>query len=234
MVLARRPAGRRRAERHDVSQPRARPLPPHQTGRAARSLRHRGLGPDRHPNGAQPEYRDLPQEMMSPEVDYRRRPSEDFARATVIHRRRRPAPGRRGHYLVELRRRRAAPHDAAAGPRVLALGATSTTAPKCSSVAPPARIRGRGPAREAERRAGPDALLGNEYAEYGYEAENRAVRHRVSPPATSRNSTSTPGGEVTELLMACYMSAEQGRVMRWKPEGLASYVPPVARAGRAR
>ena len=37
------------------------------------------------------------------------------------------------------------------------------------------------------------------------------------------------GLEVTELLMTCYMSAEQGRVIDWKPADLASYVPPVAR-----
>jgi hypothetical protein len=34
---------------------------------------------------------------------------------------------------------------------------------------------------------------------------------------------------VTELLMTCYMSAEEERVIEWKPEGLLNYVPPVAR-----
>jgi hypothetical protein len=29
--------------------------------------------------------------------------------------------------------------------------------------------------------------------------------------------------------MACYMSAEEGRVLDWKPADLESYVPPVAR-----
>ena len=37
------------------------------------------------------------------------------------------------------------------------------------------------------------------------------------------------GREVTELLMACYMSAEQERVVEWKPPGLDTYMPPVAR-----
>ena len=37
------------------------------------------------------------------------------------------------------------------------------------------------------------------------------------------------GRDVTELLMTCYMSAEHGRVIDWKPDGLMKYVPPVAR-----
>jgi hypothetical protein len=37
------------------------------------------------------------------------------------------------------------------------------------------------------------------------------------------------GLEVTELLMACYMSAEQERVLDWRPAGLDAYIPPVAR-----
>ena len=32
-----------------------------------------------------------------------------------------------------------------------------------------------------------------------------------------------------ELLMACYMSAEQERVVDWKPAGLEAFVPAVAR-----
>ena len=30
--------------------------------------------------------------------------------------------------------------------------------------------------------------------------------------------------------MACYMSAEQERVLPWRPDGLETYQPPVARA----
>jgi hypothetical protein len=40
------------------------------------------------------------------------------------------------------------------------------------------------------------------------------------------------GLEVTELLMACYMSAEEGRVIDWKPADLETYVPLPARQGR--
>ena len=71
-------------------------------------------------------------------------------------------------------------------------------------------------------------LVGNEPAEYGYEAENRAfvtAFARGEQPELDFHA----GRDVTELLMACYMSAEQGRVLPWKPDGLLGYVPLVAR-----
>ena len=69
---------------------------------------------------SRPEYARLLQEMMSSEVDWARHPSEDFARATVKYVDEDGLPlDRRGHHLVELRRRGAASHDGADGPRVL-------------------------------------------------------------------------------------------------------------------
>jgi predicted dehydrogenase len=72
-------------------------------------------------------------------------------------------------------------------------------------------------------------VVGNESAEYGYEAENRhfvrAFLDGVQPELDFR-----AGRDVAELLMACYMSAEQERVLDWKPDGLEHYVPPVARS----
>jgi predicted dehydrogenase len=71
-------------------------------------------------------------------------------------------------------------------------------------------------------------LLGNEAADYGYEGENRhfanAFADGVQPELNFH-----AGRDVTELLMACYMSAEQERVIEWKPAGLESYLPAVAR-----
>jgi predicted dehydrogenase len=71
-------------------------------------------------------------------------------------------------------------------------------------------------------------VVANEAGEYGYEAENRYfVKCFLDgrQPAESFHA----GLEVTELLMACYMSAEQERTLGWKPAGLEAYVPPVAR-----
>ncbi len=52
VVLARRPAGRRRAERHDVPQPRGRTLPADQAGRAARTASGRPRSPRRSPRSS--------------------------------------------------------------------------------------------------------------------------------------------------------------------------------------
>jgi hypothetical protein len=71
-------------------------------------------------------------------------------------------------------------------------------------------------------------VVGNEAAEYGYEGENRhfvqKFRDGVQPEQDFR-----AGLEITELLMTAYMSAEKECAIDWKPEGLETYVPPVAR-----
>jgi predicted dehydrogenase len=71
-------------------------------------------------------------------------------------------------------------------------------------------------------------IVGNEAAEYGYEAENRyftrAFLDGIQPEVNFH-----AGRDVTELLMTCYMSAEQERVIEWKPKDLQSYVPLPAR-----
>jgi predicted dehydrogenase len=71
-------------------------------------------------------------------------------------------------------------------------------------------------------------VIGNEAAEYGYEAENRhfvrCFLDGVQPEDDFRS-----GLEITELLMAAYLSAERGCSLDWKPEGLETYRPPVSR-----
>jgi predicted dehydrogenase len=71
-------------------------------------------------------------------------------------------------------------------------------------------------------------IVGDEAAEYGYEGENRhfvrCFLDGVQPEEDFR-----AGLEVTELLMTAYMSAEQERTIDWKPDGLDRYVPAVAR-----
>ena len=94
--------------------------------------------------------------------------------------------------------------------------------------------------RLQEQRAGEDLIekqnaeqglmpiVGNEAAEYGYENENRAFTQMfldgIQPELNFH-----AGRDVTELLMACYMSAEEERVIEWKPANLQSYVPLPAR-----
>jgi predicted dehydrogenase len=70
-------------------------------------------------------------------------------------------------------------------------------------------------------------VVAGEAAAYGYEAENRHfVRAflRGEPGAL----TFDDGVEVVKILMAAYMSAEQGKTLAFPPPGLAKFVPQVA------
>ena len=61
----------------------------------------------------------------------------------------------------------------------------------------------------------------------GYEGENwhmvQSFLKGVSPSLTFHD-----GLEVVRLLMAAYMSAEQGRTIEFPPQGLEEFVPAVA------
>jgi predicted dehydrogenase len=70
-------------------------------------------------------------------------------------------------------------------------------------------------------------VLGNEAAEYGYESQNRYFVQCFLAGKQPEESF-YDGLEVTELLMTAYMSAEQERTIEFKPEGLDSFVPLVA------
>jgi predicted dehydrogenase len=178
---------------------------------------------------SRPEYADLLRETMGSEVDYRRRPAEDFARATV-------------HYEDE------------AGTRMIVEATTSWSfvgaglrlslellgpeySMSANSLDAGARVffsrRLKGKAGEdlVEKQNAEQGLMpvvGSETAEYGYEGENRfftrAFLDGVQPELDFR-----AGREVTELLMACYSSAEQERVLGFPPAGLDAFVPAVAR-----
>jgi predicted dehydrogenase len=178
---------------------------------------------------SRPEYADALKDVMGPEVDYRRRPAEDFARATV-------------HYV-----------DEAGNPLVVEattswsyVGAglrlsmellgpeysfSASSLDAGGKVFFSRRVKGAAGEDLVEKQNAEQGLMpfvGNEAAEYGYEGENRhfvrAFLDGVQPALDLR-----AGLEVTELLMACYMSAEQERVLAWKPAGLDAFVPAVAR-----
>jgi predicted dehydrogenase len=180
---------------------------------------------------SRPEYAQLLQEMMTSDVDYRRQPAEDFARATVKYVDEQGLPlvveattswsfvGAGLRLTMELM-----------GPEY---SMSSSTLGAGTTVFLSRRLRGLAGEDLLEKQNAEQGLMplvGNESAEYGYEGENRAFvtafAHGVQPELNFH-----AGLEVTELLMTCYMSAERGRVIPWKPDGLASYVPPVARPG---
>jgi predicted dehydrogenase len=178
---------------------------------------------------SRPEYVKLLQEMMSSDVDYARRPAEDFARATVNYVDESGLPlvveattswsfvGAGLRLTMEL-----------LGPEYSMSISTLETGTK---IFLSRRLRGEVGEDLVEKQNAEQGLLpllGNENADYGYEGENRhfvrAFLDGVQPELDFR-----AGRDVTELLMACYMSAEQERVIDWRPDGLVQYVPPVAR-----
>lgn len=178
---------------------------------------------------SRPEYARKLQEMMGNAVDYRKTPSEDFARATI-------------HYL-----------DEQGTPLIV------ETTTSWSYVGPGLRLSMEllGPeyslsmnslesgirlffSRKVHGQAGEDLvekqnaeqglmpIVGSETAEYGYEAENRYfVQCFLEGKQPQENFYD--GLEVTELLMTAYMSAEQERVVQFRPSDLDTYIPAVAR-----
>lgn len=184
---------------------------------------------------SRPEYASLLQEMMTSDVDYRRHPAEDFARATVNY------VDDEGHPLIVEATTSWSYVGAGLRLSMELMGPeyslSISTLDSGTKVFLSRRLRGMAGEDLLEKQnseQGQMPLIGNENAEYGYEGENRAFITAFAKGAQPELGFHA-GRDVTELLMACYMSAEQGRVIDWKPDGLLHYVPPVARpAGRER
>ncbi len=71
-------------------------------------------------------------------------------------------------------------------------------------------------------------VVSSEETEYGYTAENRhMVQSFIDGKRPGENFSD--GVNVTELLMAAYMSAERDRTVPFPPPGLDAFVPAVAR-----
>jgi predicted dehydrogenase len=168
-------------------------------------------------------------ESMGAEVDYAKRPAEDFARATVGYADEAGQP-----LIVEAT---TSWSFVGAGLRLSMelLGpeysVSVNTLDAGAKVFFSRRLRGEAGEDLVEKQNAEQGLmpvLGNEAAEYGYEDENRhfvrCFLDGVQPEEDFR-----AGLEVTELLMTAYMSAEQEKTLDWKPEGLERYVPAVAR-----
>jgi predicted dehydrogenase len=178
---------------------------------------------------SRPEYVELLRQMMGPDVDYKQRPAEDFARATVRYVDEAGLP-----LVVEAT---TSWSFVGAGLRLTMelLGPeysiSVNTLDAGAKVFFSRRLQGAAGEDLVEKQNAEQGLmpvLGNEAAEYGYESENRhfirSFLDGVQPEEDFR-----AGLEVTELLMTAYMSAEAERAIDWKPEGLESYIPPVAR-----
>jgi predicted dehydrogenase len=178
---------------------------------------------------SRPEYAEILRQTMGPEVDYLRRPAEDFARATITYVDDAGLPlvaevttswtyvGPGLRLSAEL-----------LGPEYsLAINSLNTSLNLFLS------RRVSGPAGEdlVEKQNAEQGLMpvvASETTEYGYEAENRYfVRAFIEGRMPEINCYD--GLEVTQLLMTAYRSAEEERTIYFDPEAINDFIPAVAR-----
>jgi predicted dehydrogenase len=179
---------------------------------------------------SRPEYADLLQQMMGKEVDYRTRPAEDFARATVHY------VDDAGHPLIaELT---SSWSYVGAGLRLssellgpeysLATNSLNTNLNLFLS----RRVHGEAGEDLVEKQNAEQGLMpvvASEATEYGYEGQNRYFTNCFLDGRQPELSC-YDGLEVTELLMTAYMSAEEERTVEFRPKELEKFVPAVARS----
>lgn len=178
---------------------------------------------------ARPEYVRKLQSMYSGRVNYDKAPAEDFARATVMWETDEDhsvatevttswsfvGPGLR--LSVEVM-----------GPEYYMQG---NSLQSHLNVFFSREVRGQAGEDLIEKQTAEQGLMpvvANEEIEYGYMDENRHMVNAFlagQPPM----ETFEHGLRVTELLMACYMSAERGEKLSFPPRGLESFVPAVTR-----
>jgi predicted dehydrogenase len=176
-----------------------------------------------------PEYARRLAETMGGGVDYARRPSEDFASVTIDF----ETP----EGLVVLGEASTSWSFVGAGLRLSAelLGPEYSMAWNSLDTGLHVFF-----SREVQGAAGEDIVekqnaeiglmpvVPSEAAVYGYEAENRHFARAFlgkEPPRLTWDD----GVEVVRMLMAAYMSAEQGRTLDFPPAGVDAFVPAVAR-----
>lgn len=178
---------------------------------------------------SRPEYAELLQKMMGPGVDYRTKPSEDFARATISY------VDKEGNPLVVEATTSWSYVGAGLRLSMELLGPEYSLS--MNSLDSGLRLffsrRVQGAAGEdmVEKQNAEQGLMpivGNEAGEYGYEGENRYfVQCFLAGIQPEENFYD--GLAVMEILMTAYMSAEQERVIEWKPKDLDTFIPAVAR-----
>jgi predicted dehydrogenase len=178
---------------------------------------------------SRPEYAKRLSQSMGKEVDYTKRPSEDFARATIEY-------------------------EAEGGETLIGEVTTSW-----SFIGAGLRLSAEllGPeyslswntldsslkmffSREVQGKAGEDLVekqnaemglmpvVADEASVYGYAAENRHMA-RAFLRGEKPMLTFDDGLEVVQILMAAYMSAQKGQTLEFPPAGLDGFVPDVAK-----
>ncbi|MEP7270679.1 MAG: Gfo/Idh/MocA family oxidoreductase [Acidobacteriota bacterium] len=178
---------------------------------------------------SRPEYAQLLQEMMGKEVDYLKRPSEDFARATITYADENGLP-----LISELT---TSWSYVGAGLRLSSEVLGPEYSMSINSLDSGLKLffsrRVSGSAGEdlVEKQNAEQGLMpvvANETADYGYEWENRYFVNCFLDGLQPEESF-YDGLAVTQLLMAAYQSAEEERTIAFDPDSLDAFVPAVAR-----
>lgn len=178
---------------------------------------------------SRPEYVKKLKETMGSEVDYARRPAEDFSRSALVFK------DAEGHeVLVEATNSWA---YVGAGLRIQIELLGPEYAMEFSSLNGGLKVfmsraitgsQGEDLVEKQNAEQGLMPVLDDEAGIYGYVGENRhmvdSFRHRTMPTESFAD-----GVAVTEMLMALYRSAELGKVIELPAPELETYVPPVAR-----
>jgi predicted dehydrogenase len=178
---------------------------------------------------SRPEYAADLARRFGPEVDYINKPSEDFARATIEY------EDEAGHTLIG--ETTTSWSFVGAGLRLSSELLGPEYSMQLNSLDTGGRLffsrrvsggEGEDLVEKQNAEQGVMPFVGNEAAEYGYEDENRHFV-RCFLDGKQPELDFDAGLEVVELLMTAYMSAEQEKTIAWKPDGLETYIPPVAR-----
>jgi predicted dehydrogenase len=178
---------------------------------------------------SRPEYAADLARRFGPEVDYRRRPAEDFARVLIEYEDETGLP-----VLVEATTSWSYVGPGlrlsmeVLGPEYSMRASSLSTELELFLSRETVQATGEDLVEKQNAETGLMPVVPNEAAAYGYEDENR---HMVRAFRAGERPAETfdDGVAVTELLMAAYLSAERGATLDFPPSGLADYVPAVAR-----
>jgi predicted dehydrogenase len=178
---------------------------------------------------SRPEYAKRLSQSMGKEVDYTKRPSEDFARATIEY----EAEG--GETLIgEIT---TSWSFIGAGLRLSAELLGPEYSLSWNTLDSSLKMFF---SREVQGKAGEDLVekqnaemglmpvVADEASVYGYAAENRHMA-RAFLRGEKPMLTFDDGLEVVQILMAAYMSAQKGQTLEFPPAGLDGFVPDVAK-----
>jgi predicted dehydrogenase len=176
-----------------------------------------------------PEYAKKLSRMMGEDVDYTKRPAEDFANATIEYETNDGMPllgevttswgfvGAGLRLSAEL-----------LGPEYSMSWNTLESGLKLFFSREVRGESGEDLVEKQNAEMGLMPVVPDEWTAYGYEAENRHFTQAFLKGETP-SLTFDDGVEVMRVLMASYMSAEQGRTLDFPPDDLDEFIPAVAR-----